>query len=174
MGPTRRVNRAFFSPYRPRKVPDGWTEQRLRLRNNKEVFDEELFTIHRTMGILERRRETGLNYTIFSDSMTAIERVMTDRCGPGQALAKAIIEPEELLSSSSCSIAIRWTVHKGVEGNEVAESYAGGWPKHTTTRVGQGYLREASFVHLSHKTAEAKSYEHENRSRAMLEAAEGR
>ena len=51
---------------------------------NKEVFDAEQFAIHRAMGIFLGRRETGLNYTIFSDSTAAIERAMAGRYGPGR------------------------------------------------------------------------------------------
>ena len=42
----------------------------------------------RAMGVL-KRQESGKNYTILFDPTTAIERVYTDRLGPGQALAKA-------------------------------------------------------------------------------------
>ena len=53
---------------------------------------------------------------------------MSDRTGPGQALARAVIELERLLILRGCTVAIRWTpAHKGVEGNELADSYAK-WP----------------------------------------------
>ena len=39
-----------------------------------------------------------MDYTIFSDSMAAIERVLTDRAGPIQALTRAVIELERLLT----------------------------------------------------------------------------
>ena len=75
---------------------------------------------------------------------------MTDRCGPGQALANAIIELEELLSRRGCSVTIRWTpAHKGVEGNEVADSCAK-W-------VDRAYVREASIAYLSCKTTGTRS-----------------
>ena len=38
-----------------------------------------------------------MGYTIFSDSMAAIERVLTDRTGPIQTLARVVIELERLL-----------------------------------------------------------------------------
>ena len=57
-------------------------------------------------------------YTIFSDSMAAIERLRKDRPGPGQAIAQAIIDFEEVMRERRCSPTIRWTsAHKGVEGN---------------------------------------------------------
>ena len=78
----------------------------------------ELFATHQTMKILGRQ-ETGKDYTIF-DSTAAIERVMINRTGPGQALARAIIELERALTERRCFVTFRWTpAHEGVEGNEV-------------------------------------------------------
>lgn len=53
-------------------------------------------------------------YTIFSDSMAAIERLRKDRPGPGQAIAKAIIDFEEAMRERRCSPTIRWTHTKGL------------------------------------------------------------
>ena len=94
-------------------MPDGWTEQRFYL----EVFDAELFAIHRTMILVEQQ------CTILSDSTATIERAKTDRCEPGQALERAVIELGELMRGRGCPVALRWAPsHKRVEGNEVADS----------------------------------------------------
>lgn len=69
----------------PRRVPESWTGQRFHLDRYKEVFDAEPHATLRAMEIFSERRETGVDYTIFSDFMAAIERVLTDRTGPGQA-----------------------------------------------------------------------------------------
>ena len=62
-------------------------------------------------------RETGVTYTIFSDSTAAINRVMMDQRGPGQALARTV-ELGDLLGRRGCSVTLRWTpAHKGVVRN---------------------------------------------------------
>ena len=81
---------------------------------------------------------------------------MADRGGFGQALAKAIIELEELLTRRSCSAAIRWTrVHREVEGNEMADSSGRGASRHGWPR--RGCVREVSFAYFARKTTEARS-----------------
>ena len=95
-----------------------------------------------------------MDYTSFSDSTPAIERAVTDRAGPGQALARAIIELEELL----VSVTTRWTpAYKGVEGNEVADSYAKWAAESHHDPVERTYLQEASLAHFVRKTTEARS-----------------
>ena len=74
------------------------------------------------MGVLLRRQQLGKNYTIFSNSTAAIERLRTDRPGPGQALAQTIRWLEGV-SANECTLTIRWTpALKGVEGNEMRKS----------------------------------------------------
>lgn len=112
----------------------------------KGVFGAELFAIHRAMRILERQ-ETGVEYTIFLDSTAAIEQVMMDRCGVGQALARAVIELKGVLGSRNCSVTLRWTpAHRGVEGNETAGSYAKWTAKSPRDSVNQEYLRGKSCL----------------------------
>ena len=81
-----RAGRAFRPHHHPRRAPDGWTEQRFHLGNNKEVSNAELFAIHRAMRIFLEREETGVAYTTPSDSTATIERAMMSPCGPRQAL----------------------------------------------------------------------------------------
>lgn len=82
--------------------------------------------MHQVMKILGRQ-ETEVDYIIF-DSTLAVEQAVTGRASPGQALARAIIELEELLIEKVCSVITRWTpAHKGVEETN--------WP--TRTRSGQ-------------------------------------
>ena len=119
-----RPGRAFQPPYHPRWVQVGWTGELYHLGRNKEVFDAELYAVLQAMGVLLRRQELGKNYTTFSDSTAAIERVRTDRPGPGQALAKAIVHFEEVIRERGCTLTIQWTPeHKGLEGNEIAGTY---------------------------------------------------
>ena len=79
----------------------------LQPRKNKEFFDAELFAIHRAMKAFLERQETGVAYTIFSDSTVAIEQVLTGRAGPGNALARAVVELERPLVERQFSITIR-------------------------------------------------------------------
>lgn len=102
-GPTNnpramRSGGAFRPPYHPRRAPAGWTGQRFRLGKNEGVFDAEPYAILRASSILGQRQETRVEYTIFSDSTAAIERVCIDQPGPGQALVRAIIGLERLIT----------------------------------------------------------------------------
>ena len=51
--------------------------------------------------------------------------MLIDRAGPGQALTRAVIGLERLLTERGFTVTIRWArAHKGVKGNEVADSRA--------------------------------------------------
>ena len=85
-------------------------------------------------------------------------RVRMDRPGPGQALARAIARFEEVMRERGCSLTIRWApVHKGIEGNEIADTYAKWAADGYTDPMDKAYLREASLVHLVRETTEAKT-----------------
>ena len=97
-------------------------------------------------------------YTIFSDSTAVIERVLTGRAGPGQALARAVIELERLLVERECTIATRWApAYRGIEGNEVADAYTKWAAESPFNPVDRKCLQEASLAHLARKTTEARS-----------------
>lgn len=70
---------------------------------------------------------------------------MRNRCRPGQAFARAIIELKELLIKRGCSVTIRWTI-RGMEENEVAESYARWAADSPHGSVGREYLQEAALA----------------------------
>ena len=85
---------------------------------------------------------------------------MTDKGGPGQALAKAITELGELLTrrSRGCSITIRWiSTHSRMEGNEVADSCAKWAAEAPHDTVDREYVRKANFAPLPRKTTDARS-----------------
>ena len=52
---------------------------------------------------------------------------------------------------------MRTLAHKGIEGNEISDTYAKWAADGYVYRVGKVYLREVSLAHLSRKTAEAKT-----------------
>ena len=62
------------------------------LRTNKEAYDAEVYTIYRALKIFKQRGENDRQYTIFSDSASAVDRVRTDQVGPGKRLAIATHE----------------------------------------------------------------------------------
>ena len=98
----------------------------------------------RAMWILLKRQESGKNYTIFSDSMAAMNLLCTEQTGPGQALAKGIIHLEKVLNKRGCAGTIQWaSAHREVEGNEIADSYAKWAAGAIQTR------REASHAYLT-------------------------
>lgn len=105
-------------------------------------FDAELYAILRALGILGQRRETGVEYSIFSDLTAAIERVCAGQPGPVQGLVREITELKRLLIERGCSVTIWWALaHKGLEGNEVADSYAKWMAETHYNSVDRAYLR---------------------------------
>ena len=136
----------------------GWAGERFYLGRNKEVFDAELYTIMRAMGILLKRNEPGKNYTIFSDPTTTIDRVCTDQPGSGHAPARTVIQLERIFIERGCAVTIRWTpAHKGVEGNKITDTYTKWAADRCTDSVDRDYLREAILAQLTRKTTEAKA-----------------
>ena len=78
-----------------------WNRKCLALGRSKEIFDAELFGLLEAfkIAIKEKRKKDFKSLTIFSDSQTAILRILNDELGPGQALAKEIIRTVEKLLS---------------------------------------------------------------------------
>jgi ribonuclease HI len=93
----------------------------------KEVFDAELIGILEALKIAVKVRKQR-NYsqlTIFSDSQLAIQRILNDKLGLGQALAIEIIAITEELKEKDVLTTIRWVPsHFGIEGNEKADLLA--------------------------------------------------
>lgn len=88
-------------------------------------LDAEVCAIYQALRLFEARSDSGVGYTVFSDSTAAISRAQTGGIGPGQAFSRAIIEASERLKNRGCSVTLRWKPsHKGVEGNEVADGCA--------------------------------------------------
>ena len=111
--------------YTPGRRDEGWTRRRFHLGRNKEVFDSELYALYRTAKMLDERNEEGQSYTILSDSTAALGRAASDRMGPGQRFAAAIMEVQNRLASRGNSLTLRWVPGRlGVEGNETADEWA--------------------------------------------------
>ena len=122
------------------------------LGKNKEAFDAEVFAILRAVRLLDERGESGREYTIFSDAQAAVARVQHDRCGPSQALAKAVVATVDDLYDRDNTLAIGWTPsHEGVQGHEQAGGAARLAAEGRGERAGPDYLGEASLSHLMRK-----------------------
>ena len=112
---------------------DGeWTGRRFHLGDNKEVFDVEVYAIYQALKIFKEHRQSGKQYTIFSDCQPAMQRVRTDRLGPGQQWARASIEVASRIAAAGSSVEVIWVpAQRGVAGNEaadgLAEEAAEGW-----------------------------------------------
>ena len=142
---------ATFQPMHRRA---GWKGCQWHFGRNKEVYKAGLYSIRQAVQILDERGERDRRYTIFADSASAIDRVATDRLGPGQCIAVGAVEVCGRLTSRGNSVKIRWTpAHQGVEGN----LYAKGAAESTLHAVDQVYLRESSFAHMTRLTAEART-----------------
>ena len=77
------------------------------LGHNKVVFDAETFAIYQDLKILDRQQATGQQYTIFSDSQAAIQRIRTDTIGPGQQWVRAAMEVHARLTTRGNEVTVR-------------------------------------------------------------------
>ena len=86
------------------------------------MFDAELYALYQAAKIMDERREEGQDYTILTDSTAALEQAASDRMGPGQRFAVAIVEIHDRLASRGNTLTLRWVPgHLGVEDNETAD-----------------------------------------------------
>ena len=138
---------------------DGeWKGEGIFLGTNKEVFDAEVYAIHRAVELLNERGEAGQSYTVFSDSQAAIFQVQHEECGPAQALARAAVESSYELRARDNEITIRWTPsHQGANGNERADALARAAAARERAVADPAYLREASLSHLTRRATEART-----------------
>ena len=122
------------------------------------MFDAELYALYQAAKIMDERREEGQDYTILTDSTAALERAASDRMGPGQRFAVAIMEIHDHLASRGNTLTLRWVPgHLGVEGNETADEWANETAESTGDAVPRAYLREMSFAHMARRATEARS-----------------
>ena len=105
-----------------------------------------------------QREENGLQYTIFSGSASAVGGICSDRLGPGQRLAIAIREAGRRITSCNNTITVRWALaHRGVEGNEAADTWAKAAAERTPPGDDPAFLRETSLSHMARRATEARS-----------------
>ena len=146
-----------------------WRGQGSFLGSNKEVFDAEVYALQRAVRLLSDRGETGMGYTVFSDSQAAIFRLLHEECGPAQALAREAIEASRELRARNNDITIRWTPsHRGVTGKERADALAKRAAAGELAQADPGFLQEASLAHLTRRTTGSRALETSNWIRAHV------
>ena len=103
----------------------GWRSNGFCLGGGHGAYDAEVAALVYGLTQLHGRHEQGQTYTIFTDSIAAMRRLGGDTPGPGQDMAIRAIEIAEHLAQRDNTVTIRWTpAHRGVEGNERADSAA--------------------------------------------------
>ena len=108
-----------------RRTKDGWRSSGFRLGGGHEAYDAEVAAIAYGLAHLHGRMERGHTYTIFTDSVAAMRRVIDDAPRPGQHMAVRAIDFAERIVQRGGSVTIRWIpAHRGVEGNERADQAA--------------------------------------------------
>lgn len=104
------------------------------------------------------RGERYQRYTVFAGSASAINRVASDRLGPGQQLAVEAIEACDRLTSRGNPAPIRCApTHPGIEGNEMADLYAKCAAENAGDATDSSYLQETSLAHMTRMTTEARA-----------------
>ena len=152
-GGTRRarLDRSEGATFHPGARPAGWTGRRYHLGDNNKAFDVEVYAIHQALRLFGARDERDQPHGV-SDSTAALSRAQTDRSGPGQAFARAIIEVAERLQTRGCAVTLRWTpAHKGFEANEMADEYAEAAVESKCHVTDRRFLREANLAHLTRR-----------------------
>lgn len=87
---------------------------------------------------------------------------MNDKAGPGQALARSIIEGSRVLFINRCTATLRWVpAHKGVPGNEAADQMAkkAAESLEEDDRFSRAFIKTASLAYLKRKTADIRREE---------------
>jgi hypothetical protein len=75
---------------------------------NKEIFDAELLAIKEEMTRFNQWGHRNKHYTIFSDSRAAIQRCQNDERGPGQAMARSIIDASQVMLLNGNMVTLQW------------------------------------------------------------------
>jgi ribonuclease HI len=101
---------------------EGWNLVGYHLGTGNEVFDAELCVILKATRRFAISKEFNKNFTIFSDSQAAILTCRNDCHGPGQSMARAVIQWSQQVVQKGNTLTIRWVPgHADIDGNEVAD-----------------------------------------------------
>lgn len=92
-----------------------------------EAHAAELAAIAHGLLLPVQRGGEGQDYTLFTDSLAAIRRIMDDTPGPGQEIVEAIRLARRLEAQGN-RITVRWVpAHRGLEGTSRQTSEPGRW-----------------------------------------------
>ena len=107
-------------------VDGGYRAEPWSLGSQASPFDAEVAALVRAIEICALDAERGRQFRIFTDSQAAVQRLQSDRPGPGQALARRGIRIARLgIIDRGAEVRIEWIPGQcGVQGNELADSCA--------------------------------------------------
>jgi len=143
---------------------EKWEKRRVHLGRQKEAFDAEMYAMSEALKIANDicNKEEVRRVSVFTDSQATLRRIQSDEQGPGQVLAARTRIWEGALSRRNIQVEYRWVpAHKGVEGNEKADSQATKAAykcrgRKTETQNPLPYLNYVSLAHVSRKVSEKK------------------
>ena len=100
-----------------RNPQDAMDGGRLLHEKQQEAYDAELFAIMRVVHHLTSRLCNGRNFTILTDSLTAMECIQCDPPGHGQGTAIEIIGPANAPYEQGNTLTVEWVPrHGGIAG----------------------------------------------------------
>jgi len=143
---------------------ERWNKRRVHLGRQKEAFDAEMYAMSEAVKIAEEicKEKEVRRVMIFTDSQATLRRIQSDEPGLGQVLALRTMNWESELTKKNIRAEYRWVpAHKGVKGNEEADSQATKAAyKHcgsyTETQNPLRHLNYVSFAHISRRLTEMK------------------
>lgn len=98
------------------RAKSGWRSGGFGMGGSHEVYDTELAALAFGLIQLHGRGEARRAFTVFTDSVAAMRRIVCDAPGPGQEMAVRIIEIAQRVVDQGNSITVKWTpAHRGVE-----------------------------------------------------------
>ena len=113
--------------YLSRPTSPGWSAVAFRLAGRAEAFDAELAAVPLGVQLAVMESGSGVRYALFTDSQAAMQHILNDSPGLGQAQAALAIRFARAVCQRGPTTDVRWVPgQSGVEGNEQADQWARG------------------------------------------------